>query len=202
MNGYGPQFISWALFFLACFLFFLNGRYVAMMIENWRKSRLSERGKNESTTTSRYFSEWLKAWSLKSKSNGRSPFAAMVIFAACLTFIVLGSVAIPVEHAAVVNQTKTIEEPLYIPHVSQDMDDYTFIVWPNHDRAKQEELDFCQDKGFRPPFAEGQTLRKLTFKLWSEPSKCLELISADCYRHWAKHSDGKDYFDCITQEEN
>ena len=80
----------------------------------------------------------------------------------------------PIEHAAIANQTTT-SGPLYLPHVSEEMDQYHFYADPDGDMSKRMLLTFCRD-GLRPPWNEGQTLVWIRFRV--EPS-CLQLLGYD-----------------------
>ena len=90
------------------------------------------------------------------------------IMTACVGFIVLGLVSIPVEHAQVINQEKETGW-LYLPHVPEDMDDFHY--WAVDEGGTRKLLTFCQDKGFHPHWNEGQTV-KIRYKAWPT---CIEL---------------------------
>jgi hypothetical protein len=109
---------------------------------------------------------------LKSRWKGQASTASLAVFIPCVVIMLLGSLVIPAEHAAVLNQVMTTG-PLYLPHVEQSMDQYHFYADPDGDSSRRMLLTFCQDKGFKPEWDEGQTLRWIRYKAWPD---CLELI--------------------------
>lgn len=98
---------------------------------------------------------------------------AFVMFA-CFGFIVLGVALIPVEHAAVVNQTTTTG-PFFLPHVNGDMDQLHFWIDPDGDAKKRMMMTLCPD-GLTPPWNEGQTITWMTFRVEKD---CLQLLGYD-----------------------
>jgi hypothetical protein len=106
------------------------------------------------------------------RTKGRSTTAAAILLTPCIAVMLLGSLAIPGEHAMVVNQIKTTGR-LYLPHVSQEMDQYHFYADPDGDATKRMLLTFCSDKGFKPPWDEGHTISWMRYKQWPQ---CLELL--------------------------
>jgi hypothetical protein len=99
---------------------------------------------------------------------------------ACVGFILLGLASIPVEHAAVLNQTKKIG-PLYLPRVPEELDNYTFkflvLDKESVDYGKTVQEQFCRDRGAKPPFDEGETIT-IKVRIWNE-ANCWELLSYD-----------------------
>lgn len=120
----------------------------------------------------------LSEWTNKGR-KGYTRISGAFVMMTCLGFIVLGSISIPVEHAAVVNQTKTTTEPLYLPHIDEEMDRYHYFADPSHDAKRRMSLTFCQD-GLQPPWNEGQTITWMTFKVEKE---CLQLLGYDGKRN-------------------
>lgn len=114
--------------------------------------------------------ESLSEWTTKRKGYTRIAGAFMIT--TCAGFIVLSGLSLPVEHAAVINQTKTTNEPLYLPHVDAEMDQWHFWVEPNHDAKRRTLLTFCAD-GLTPPWNEGQTITWMTIRVEKD---CLQLL--------------------------
>lgn len=111
----------------------------------------------------------------KWKNKGWTRIAGAFVMFACLGFIILGMMSIPVEHAAIVNQTKTTTEALYLPHVDEEMDQYHYFADPSGDAKRRMSLTFCVD-GLEPPWNEGQTITWMTFRVEKD---CLQLLGYD-----------------------
>ena len=142
------------------------------------RTAITGRSKIESTIlrmNNRPSWEWMKDWTNKWRRGVAHP-ATMFVFWPAMALMVFGSFAIPIEHASVINQTSTTGQ-LYLPHVSDEMDDYHW--WAVDGDQHRMLLTFCADKGFHPPFAEGQTITWMRYRSWP---KCIELVAADCLR--------------------
>jgi hypothetical protein len=112
------------------------------------------------------------------ENAGSGSLGRVATLAVCVVVATIGMFSIPVEHAAVVNQVKTTGM-IYFPHVEQEMGNYDFLADPDGDTTKRMPLHFCADKGFKPPFDEGETLKWMRYKAWGD---CLELLGADPVR--------------------
>lgn len=102
--------------------------------------------------------------------KGKSSPARVAALALCMALAAVGMFSIPVEHASVVNQEKETGW-LYLPHVSEEMDQYHF--WAVDERGERKFLTFCADKGFVPQWNEGQTV-KFSYRAWPT---CIEILS-------------------------
>lgn len=111
-------------------------------------------------------SEWM------TRRRGYTRVAGAFAMTACMGFIILGGIALPVEHVAIVNQTTTTKEPLYLPHVSEEMDQWHFWADPSRDVKRRTKLTFCKD-GLEPPWNEGQTISWMTIRVEHD---CLQLL--------------------------
>jgi len=115
----------------------------------------------------------LSEWTNK-RRRGYMRIAGVFVMTACLGFIILGSMALPVERASVQNQT-TILHNLYLPHVAEEMDQFHFWVDPDGDATRRTLFSLCAD-GLIPPWNEGQTI------VWAKvhvERDCLRLLGYD-----------------------
>lgn len=96
----------------------------------------------------------------------------LVLF--CLFITMAASVSIPMERASVFNQVATTG-PIYFPHVDMPLDSYHFYADPEGDQNRRVFLVFCKDKGFAPPFDEGETVKWMRYRPWDQDG-CLELL--------------------------
>ena len=140
-------------------------------VSGWSEN-LMNFGQFSTDLRSRSRASWELILGWKNKWRGRTVIENLVFVFPCMLVMVLASLVIPAEHAAVLNQVTTAG-PLFLPHVEQDMDQYHFYADPDGDASRRMLLTFCQDKGFKPEWNEGQTLRWIRYKAWPG---CLELI--------------------------
>jgi hypothetical protein len=112
------------------------------------------------------------------RRRGATTMASLYTILGCTVVMLLASLAIPVERASVVNQVKTTGI-ICLPHVTEDLDAYHWIMEPDCNPALRTATTFCADRGFKPPFQEGQKLKYLRYRRWDE---CLELLGGDCFR--------------------
>jgi len=115
------------------------------------------------------------------RRDGGSVFSpSLWIIAPCVILTLVISASIPVEHAAVQNNVHTMGR-LYLPHVVEELDNFTFYMEPPGDPDHRVKDRFCDKSGQKPLFDEGQTLKWMKYRV-DVQNNCLELLGADCER--------------------
>ena len=143
----------------------------------WRgigTSSLNLKGQPKGSWT--WISTWMSNWIGRRK--GVASMASMYTILACTVVMLLVSLVIPVDHASVINQVKTTGI-ICLPHVEEDLDAYHWVMDPDCNQKLRTSTTFCADRGFKPPFQEGQTLKYMRYRRWDE---CLVLLGGDCVR--------------------
>ena len=114
--------------------------------------------------------------------KGRIRVPSLTVIVMFSLVMVVASLVLPVQRSAVHGQVVTTNAVLYLPHVSEYMDQWHWIARyddpssPNF--GKTIKLTFC-DYGLRPPWNEGQTITTMTYRV--DPY-CLMLMGYDGMR--------------------
>lgn len=116
--------------------------------------------------------EWILNW--RNKWRG---YATTVGIAAIVVFSVIMFAIVPVSNR-VGPIPVTTRYLIYLPHVPQAMDDWTYV---GHDLDPKSQMFgkdfvivFCKQAGYKPPFDEGETFEYLSFKNYGA---CWEPVS-------------------------
>lgn len=160
VNGWLPDSLIWFFVSMAAY------RLMKPNLKNFVKRLASSQfppttGGNDSGSDTKF----------KPKS-GAARIAGLTTLIVCLVLMVAASISIPVERAVSADQIVTAHD-LYLPHVDQEMDQYHFYADPGGDVSRRMLLTFCPDRGFKPQFDEGETLKAMKYRAWPT---CLELL--------------------------
>ena len=149
--------LSWCLWLVSC------GLLSAGLLQDVRigVTRWMRNSTRRTTTSSKFMADTQNSGSISSARKGRSGLAKLAAFATMIPFVavMLGASVYLTVGDRLGQHPEITKYDVYLLHVPQQMPDKEY--WYTEGKSSERKLAvFCQN----PPFDEGQTLSKLTFK--------------------------------------